>query len=77
MSENQDNRANEVADPAEEKRTVIGGEGVEVDTENYTIDKNESAAGAGVTGDDSVDETQSVEPGTPVDEVHPNLPDPS
>lgn len=75
MSEN-DNRANEVADPAEEKRTVVGGEGVDTgDNENYTVDKNEGGSPAGGAADNT--DAEPAEPGTPVTEVHPDMPDPS
>lgn len=79
MTDNDPNRANEVEDPADAKRTVVGGEGVDTgNTENYTVDKNESSGTpSGGAADDSDTEGQTVEPGTPVDEVHPNLADPS
>lgn len=74
MSEN-DNRANEVQDPADDKRTVIGGEGVDTGaSDDFTVDKNESGAPAGGTADT---DSEVAESGTPVDEVHPNLADPS
>lgn len=75
MSE-QTNQANEVPDPAENYRTVVGGEGVDTGSnENYTVDKNEGAAPAGVVDGDQ--DAESAEPGTPVTEARPDLPEPS